>query len=62
MTAQTRSAIASVSEPTLYVAFELGATDWLLAMTSALGQAPSRRSRVGVTKCSGASSIGFQGT
>ncbi len=40
MTAQTRSAMSSVSEPTLYVAFELGATDWTLAMTSALGQVP----------------------
>lgn len=48
MTAQTRSAIVSVSEPTLYVAFELGATDWLLAMTSALGQAPwLRKMRAG---------------
>lgn len=40
MTTQTRSAMPSVSEPTLYVAFELGAKDWTLAMTSALGQAP----------------------
>lgn len=40
MTAQTRSAMPSVSEPTLYVAFELGARDWTLAMTSALGCAP----------------------
>jgi transposase len=40
MTAKTHSAMASVSEPTLYAAFELGATDWTLAMTAALGQAP----------------------
>jgi transposase len=31
MTAQTHSALASVSEPTLYVAFELGARDWVMA-------------------------------
>src|SRR5579864_4801339 len=30
----------SVSEPTLYVAFELGNKDWKLAMTSGLGIAP----------------------
>jgi transposase len=31
---------ASVSEPTLYVAFELGKQDWKLAMTSGFGVAP----------------------
>ena len=30
----------SVSEPTLYVAFELGKKDWKLAMTSGFGVAP----------------------
>ena len=37
MTAQTRPAMTSVSEPTLYVAFELGAKEWTLAMTLRLG-------------------------
>lgn len=36
----TRSTTGSVSEPTLYVAFELGAKDWKLGMTSGLGIAP----------------------
>ena len=36
MTALTRPA-GSVSEPTLYVAFELGKKDWKLAMTSGFG-------------------------
>lgn len=40
MTAQTRPAMTSVSEPTLYVAFELGAKEWTLAMTSGLGRTP----------------------
>lgn len=40
MTATTRPEVKSVSEPTLYVAFELGATTWMLAMTAGLGQAP----------------------
>lgn len=40
MTATTRSGMTSVSEPTLYVAFELGAKSWTLAMTAGLGQAP----------------------
>jgi transposase len=40
MTAETRSPMTSVSEPTLYVAFELGATAWTLAMTSGVGLAP----------------------
>lgn len=40
MTTRTRSAEMSVSEPTLYVAFELGATSWTLAMTAALGMTP----------------------
>jgi transposase len=39
MTAQTRP-IESVSEPTLYVAFELGKKDWKLAMTSGVGIEP----------------------
>lgn len=39
MTAQTRPG-ESVSEPTLYVAFELGKKDWKLAMTSGFGIAP----------------------
>ena len=34
MTATTRSEFRSVSEPTLYVAFELGKKEWKLAMTS----------------------------
>lgn len=40
MTASTRPVMKSVSEPTLYVAFELGAATWTLAMTSGLGLAP----------------------
>ena len=39
MTATTRPEI-SVSEPTLYVAFELSAKQWKLAMTSGFGIAP----------------------
>ena len=39
MIATTRPEI-SVSEPTLYVAFELGKTDWKLAMTSGIGREP----------------------
>ena len=39
MTAMTRPAM-SVSEPTLYVAFELGKKDWKLAMTSGFGVPP----------------------
>ena len=39
MIATTRPAL-SVSEPTLYVAFELGKKDWKLAMTSGFGEAP----------------------
>ena len=39
MTETTRP-VVSVSEPTLYVAFELGATSWTLAMTAALGMGP----------------------
>ena len=38
MIAMTRPAM-SVSEPTLYVAFELGKKDWKLAMTSGFGVA-----------------------
>lgn len=39
MTAATRP-VMSVSEPTLYVAFELGKREWKLAMTSGFGVAP----------------------
>ena len=39
MTATTRPEM-SVSEPTLYVAFELGKKDWKLAMTSGFGVEP----------------------
>ena len=39
MIATTRPEM-SVSEPTLYVAFELGKKDWKLAMTSGFGVAP----------------------
>ena len=34
MTATTRSEFGSVSEPTLYVAFELSAKHWKLALTA----------------------------
>ena len=40
MTAATRSQLGSVSEPTLYVAFELSAKQWKLAMTSGFGVEP----------------------
>ena len=40
MTATTRPEFRSVSEPTLYVAFELSAKQWKLAMTSGFGVAP----------------------
>src|SRR2546421_4549432 len=40
MTATTRPEFRSVSEPTLYVAFELSAKQWKLAMTSGLGVEP----------------------
>jgi transposase len=40
MTATTRPEFRSVSEPTLYVAFELSAKDWKLAMTSGFGVEP----------------------
>jgi transposase len=43
MTATTRPAM-SVSESTLYVAFELGKKEWKLAMTSGFGVAPWLRS------------------
>src|SRR5712691_8943692 len=43
MIATTRPEM-SVSEPTLYVAFELGKKDWKLAMTSGFGVAPRLRS------------------
>lgn len=37
---ETRTLPGSVSEPTLYLAFELGKQDWKLAMTSGFGVAP----------------------
>ena len=37
---ETRTLVGSVSEPTLYVAFELGKKDWKLAMTSGVGIEP----------------------
>jgi len=37
---ETRTLPGSVSEPTLYVAFELGKKDWKLAMTSGFGVEP----------------------
>ena len=40
MTAATRSEFGSVNEATLYVAFELSAKHWKLAMTSGFGIAP----------------------
>jgi len=40
MTATTRPEFRSVSEPTLYVAFELSAKSWKVAMTSGFGVAP----------------------
>ena len=40
MTAATRSEMSSVSEPTLYVAFELSKKEWKLAMTSGFGVQP----------------------
>src|SRR5438045_8696953 len=40
MTATTRPQGGSVSEPTLYVAFELSAKQWKLAMTSGFGVEP----------------------
>ena len=43
MIATTRPEM-SVSEPTLYVAFELGKNEWKLAMTSGFGVAPWLRS------------------
>ena len=36
----TRTLSGSVSEPTLYIAFELGKRDWKLAMTSGVGRQP----------------------
>lgn len=40
MTATTRPAVGSVSEPMLYVAFELGKMQWKLALTSGFGATP----------------------
>lgn len=40
MTARTRPEFGSVSEPALYVAFELSAKQWKLAMTSGFGVEP----------------------
>jgi transposase len=37
---ETRTLLGSVSEPTLYVAFELGKKDWKLAMTAGFGVEP----------------------
>jgi len=37
---ETRTLRGSVSEPTLYVAFELGKTDWKLALTAGFGIEP----------------------
>jgi len=37
---ETRTLLGSVSEPTLYVAFELGKKDWKLAMTAGFGIEP----------------------
>jgi transposase len=42
--ATTRSELRSVSEPTLYVAFELSKKQWKLALTSGFGVAPLVRS------------------
>jgi transposase len=55
MTATPHPARLSVSEPTLYVAVELSATQWQLAMTSGFGVAPWLRTvasgdRAGVTR------------
>lgn len=44
MTATTRSTVGSVSEPTLYVAFELGKKEWKLAVTAGFGVTPWVRS------------------
>lgn len=41
---ETRTLSSSVSEPTLYVAFELGKREWKLAMTSGFGIEPWLRS------------------
>jgi transposase len=43
---ETRTLPGSVSEPTLYVAFELGKKDWKLAMTSGFGIEPWLRTVV----------------
>jgi transposase len=43
---ETRTLPGSVSEPTLYVAFELGKKDWKLAMTSGFGVDPWLRTVV----------------
>ena len=43
MSATTRPEFGSVSEPTLYVAFELSAKQWKLAMTSGWGVDPVLR-------------------
>lgn len=43
MTATTRPAFGSVSESTLYVAFELGKKEWKLALTSGFNVTPSVR-------------------
>src|SRR5919205_819962 len=43
----TRALIESVSDPTLYVAFELGKKEWKLAMTSGFGVEPWLRTVAG---------------
>jgi transposase len=43
MTATTRPVFGSVSEPTLYVAFELGKKEWKLGLTSGFGVTPMVR-------------------
>ena len=47
MTATTRPTVGSVSEPALYVAFELGKKQWKLAVTSGFGVTPLVRSVAG---------------
>ena len=47
MSATTRPEFGSVNEPTLYVAFELGAKEWKLAMTSGFGIVPWLRTVAG---------------
>ena len=67
MIATTRPEM-SVSEPTLYVAFELGKKDWKLAMTSGFGVEPWVRTvaewrspRRGACPARGAAAVGVAG-